>query len=200
VLEENRVDTAFVETHTEGFEAVRAALMQDPADLSADIGVSTTQLDATWSLVRSAKRIIVCWAMGITQHRDAVATIRDMVNFVLLTGNIGRPGAGLSPIRGHSNVQGDRTMGVWDKPSPELLDAIQQQFGFDPPRANGFDTVASLEAPRDGKASVVVSLGGNLARSLPDSALAERAFGRADSRFTFQPNSAAPILCRATFR
>jgi anaerobic selenocysteine-containing dehydrogenase len=98
VLEENRVDTAFVETHTEGFEAVRAALMQDPADLSVDIGVSTTELDA-----------------------------------------------------------------------------IQQQFGFDPPRANGFDTVASLEALRDGKASVVVSLGGNLARSLPDSALAERA-------------------------
>jgi molybdopterin-dependent oxidoreductase alpha subunit len=175
VLEEDRVDTAFVENHTEGFDAVRAALMQDPADLSADTGVSTTELETTWSLVRSAKRIIVCWAMGITQHRDAVATIRDMVNFVLLTGNIGRPGAGLSPIRGHSNVQGDRTMGVWDKPSPEFLDAIQQKFGFESPRANGFDAVASLEALRDGKASVVVSLGGNLARSLPDSELAEQA-------------------------
>ncbi len=177
VLEENRVDTAFVESYTEGFEAVQAALVQDPYDLSGDIGVSTTQLNAAWSLVRSAKRIIVCWAMGITQHRDAVATIRDMVNFVLLTGNIGRPGAGLSPIRGHSNVQGDRTMGVWDKPAPELLDAIQQKFGFDPPRANGFDAVASLEALRDAKASVIISLGGNLARSLPDSALAERALG-----------------------
>jgi molybdopterin-dependent oxidoreductase alpha subunit len=175
VLEEDKVDKAFVETYTEGFEAVCDALMQDRNDLSADIGVPATQLDEAWSLVRSAKRIIVCWAMGITQHRDAVATIRDMVNFMLLTGNIGRPGAGLSPIRGHSNVQGDRTMGVWDKPSPEFLDAIQQRFGFDPPRSNGFDAVASLEAMRDGKASVVVSLGGNLARSLPDSALAERA-------------------------
>jgi molybdopterin-dependent oxidoreductase alpha subunit len=175
VLEEDRGDTAFVETHTDGFEAVRAALMRDPTDLSADIGVPNAELDAAWSLVRSAKRIIVCWAMGITQHRDAVATIRDMVNFVLLTGNIGRPGAGLSPIRGHSNVQGDRTMGVWDKATPAFLDAIQQQFGFDPPRANGFDTIASLEALRDGKASIVVSLGGNLARSLPDSELAERA-------------------------
>jgi molybdopterin-dependent oxidoreductase alpha subunit len=175
VLEENRVDTAFVDTYTEGFEAVKDALMHDPPDLSGDIGVSTTQLDAAWSLVRSAKRIIVCWAMGITQHRDAVATIRDMVNFVLLTGNIGRPGAGLSPIRGHSNVQGDRTMGVWDKPTPELLDGIHRQFAFDPPRANGFDAVASLEALLDGKASVVVSLGGNLARSWPDTVLAERA-------------------------
>jgi formate dehydrogenase major subunit len=175
VLKEDKLDKAFIETYTEGFEAVRDALMQDPDDLSADIGVSATQLDETWSLVRSARRIIVCWAMGITQHRDAVATIRDMVNFVLLTGNIGRPGAGLSPIRGHSNVQGDRTMGVWDKPPPQLLDAIQQRFGFDPPRVNGFDAVASLEALQGGKASVIVSLGGNLARSLPDSALAERA-------------------------
>ena len=175
VLEENRADAVFIDRHTEGFEAFRAAVLQDPCDLSSDIGVSQNQLEAAWSIVGSSERIILCWAMGVTQHRDAVATIRDMVNFVLLTGNIGRPGAGLSPIRGHSNVQGDRTMGVWDKPSSEMLDAIQKRFGFHPPRVDGFDAVSTLEALRDGKASVVVSLGGNLARSLPDSALAERA-------------------------
>jgi molybdopterin-dependent oxidoreductase alpha subunit len=175
VLEEGRADTAFVARYTEGFEAFQRALDGDADDLFGDVGVSSDELDAAWSLVRSAKRIIVCWAMGVTQHRDAVATIRDMVNFVLLTGNIGRPGAGLCPVRGHSNVQGDRTMGVWDKPSAEILDALQARFGFVPPRVHGFDTVASLEALRDGKASVVVSLGGNLARSFPDTAIAEPA-------------------------
>ncbi len=175
VLDEKRADNSFIETYTVGFEQFRESILGDPTDLSADIGVPTAQLDETWSLVRSSEKIIVCWAMGITQHKDAVATIRDMANFMLLTGNIGRRGAGLSPIRGHSNVQGDRTMGVWDKPPPALLDAIQKRYGFDPPRADGLDTVASLQAIRNGKAKVLVSLGGNLARSLPDSAVVEQA-------------------------
>jgi len=175
VIEENAVDYDFVERHTEGFDEFREALLQDPVDLCADIGVAEAALQATWQMVRSARRIIICWAMGITQHRDSVATIRDIVNFTLVTGSIGRLGAGLSPIRGHSNVQGDRTMGVWSNPDTALLDAISDTFGFDPPRAAGFDSVESLEALRDNKARVVVSMGGNLARSLPDTDTAERA-------------------------
>ena len=174
-IDEGRMDEAFVQQHTDGFAALVAGLSQDPDDLAAEIGVPSEQLEQLWTLVRSSPRIIVCWAMGITQHRDAVATIRDMVNFVLVTGNIGRPGAGLSPIRGHSNVQGDRTMGVWDKPTDAFLDAVQERFGFDPPRHHGFDAVKSQRAMLAGKASVIVSLGGNLARSLPDTAQAEEA-------------------------
>ena len=168
------LDPSFVNEFTEGFAEFQGALSGDFKDLSNDIGVTPAELEAAWSIVRSAKKIIICWAMGVTQHRDAVATIRDIANFALLTGNIGRPGAGLSPIRGHSNVQGDRTMGVWDKPSPAMLHAIETRFGFEPPRHHGFDAVASLEALRDGRASVVVCMGGNLARSLPDSGVAER--------------------------
>ncbi len=182
VIEANAVDRDFVDHYTEGFDAFREALLQDPVDLCADIGVADEALQATWQMVRSARRIIICWAMGITQHRDSVATIRDLVNFALVTGSIGRPGAGLSPIRGHSNVQGDRTMGVWSTPETVLLDAISDTFGFDPPRSAGLDSVESLEALRDGKARVVVSMGGNLARSLPDTETAERAL--TDCRLT----------------
>ena len=175
VIEDDAVDRDFVDSYTEGFDAFREALLQDSVDLSADIGIADEALQATWQMVRSARRIIVCWAMGITQHRDSVATIRDIVNFALVTGSIGRPGSGLCPIRGHSNVQGDRTMGVWSEPDPVLFDSISDTFGFDPPRVAGLDSVGSLEALRDGKARVVVSMGGNLARSLPDTETAERA-------------------------
>lgn len=174
-IEHDTIDHDFIAQYTEGFDDLRDSLLRDPIDLCADIGVAASALEATWNMVRSARRIIICWAMGITQHRDAVSTIRDMVNFCLATGNLGRPGAGLSPIRGHSNVQGDRTMGIWDKPDKPLLDAIQATFGFDPPRSAGYDSVASLEALRDGKARVVVNMGGNLARSLPNTLVAARA-------------------------
>ena len=111
----------------------------------------------------------MCWAMGLTQHRNAVATIREIVNFLLLRGNIGRPGAGAAPIRGHSNVQGDRTMGIWEKMPDAFLDALGAEFGFDPPRAIGYDTVDAIRAMRDGKVDVFVALGGNFAAATPDS-------------------------------
>ena len=177
-LDSNRVDRAFVKRYTTGFDTYVEALRADPADLSTDIGVSADMLERAWNLVSGADRIIVCWAMGITQHRDAVSTIRDIVNFVLLTGNIGRPGAGLSPIRGHSNVQGDRTMGIWHAADDDFLDRLHDRFGFDPPRAHGHDAVAAIRAMRAGDARVVVSLGGNLARALPDSAATEEALAR----------------------
>ena len=96
-----------------------------------------------------------CWAMGITQHRNAVATIKEFVNVALLQGNIGKPGAGLCPVRGHSNVQGDRTMGIWEKVPDHFLDALRDEYGFEPPREHGLDTVDSIRALRDGKAKVL---------------------------------------------
>ena len=174
-MEAGMVDDGFIEEHTDGYAAYAAALVQDHDDLASDVGVSLEMLEAAWELVRTSERIIICWAMGVTQHRDAVATIRDIVNFALLTGSIGRPGAGLSPIRGHSNVQGDRTMGVWSTPKPEFLDRLTATFGFDSPRAPGLDAVGSLEAIRDGKARMLINLGGNVARSFPDSTVTERA-------------------------
>ena len=96
-----------------------------------------------------------CWAMGITQHRNAVATIKEFVNVAFLQGNIGKPGAGLCPVRGHSNVQGDRTMGIWEKVPDHFLDALRAEYGFEPPREHGLDTVDSIRALRDGKAKVL---------------------------------------------
>ena len=106
--------------------------------------------------------------MGLTQHKNSVPTIREIVNFLLLRGNIGRPGAGVCPVRGHSNVQGDRTMGIWEKPKPEFLDALKHEFGIEPPRAHGFDTVETIRAMRDGRAKVFVAMGGNFAAATPD--------------------------------
>ena len=101
--------------------------------------------------MRTARSVVVCWAMGITQHRDAVATIQEFVNLLLLQGNIGRAGAGLCPVRGHSNVQGDRTMGIWEKMPDAWLDRLGAEFGFEPPREHGYDTVEAIRAMRDGR-------------------------------------------------
>jgi formate dehydrogenase major subunit len=113
--------------------------------------------------------------MGLTQHKKAVATIKEVVNLLLLRGNIGKPGAGASPIRGHSNVQGDRTMGIWEKMSPTFLDAIQSEFGFDPPRRNGVDALNSIRAMQRGEIKVWFALGGNLVGAISDTAAAEAA-------------------------
>jgi molybdopterin-dependent oxidoreductase alpha subunit len=107
--------------------------------------------------------------MGLTQHRNSVATIREIVNFLLLRGNVGRPGAGPAPIRGHSNVQGDRTMGIWEKMPDTFLDALRAEFGFEPPREHGYDTVQAIQAMREGKVDVFFALGGNFAAASPDS-------------------------------
>jgi molybdopterin-dependent oxidoreductase alpha subunit len=121
--------------------------------------------------VITADKVIVCWAMGLTQHRNAVATIKEIVNFLLLRGNIGRPGAGPCPVRGHSNVQGDRTMGIWEKMPDAFLDKLRDEFGFDPPREHGWDTVDSIRAMRDGKVDVFFAMGGNFVAATPDAEL-----------------------------
>jgi molybdopterin-dependent oxidoreductase alpha subunit len=131
-----------------------------------------------------ARSVIACWAMGITQHRNSVATIREVVNCLLLGGHLGRPGAGVCPVRGHSNVQGDRTMGIAERPSPAFLDRLARSFGFEPPRHHGLDVVDAIRAMRDGQAKVFFALGGNFAAATPDTELTERALRR--TRLTVQ--------------
>ena len=163
------LDVAFIDQHTIGFDALAADLRNESWDvLEQASGLSEAQMRAAGDVYCAAERSIVCWGMGITQHRDAVATIQMLTNLLLLRGNIGRPGAGPCPVRGHSNVQGDRTMGIWEKPPAALLDRLGQVFGFEPPRAHGWDTVESIRAMREGKAKVFFALGGNFAAAAPD--------------------------------
>lgn len=170
------LDREFLDAHCHGFEAFREHVLGlDWDDVLEATGLTRGEIAATLGDVLTAKRIIVCWAMGLTQHRNSVPTIREIVNFLLLRGNIGRPGAGVCPVRGHSNVQGDRTMGIWEKPKPAFLDALAAEFGFEPPREHGLDTVDAIRAMRDGKARLFLGMGGNFVRATPDSAVTEAA-------------------------
>lgn len=175
------VDEAFVADHTSGFEAYRASMASvEWATLVEASGLSEQTLREIGEEVRTAKATIVCWAMGLTQHKHSVSTLRDVVNVLLLQGNIGRPGAGVCPVRGHSNVQGDRTMGIYEKPSEEFLDSLDREFRFAAPRAHGFDTVESIKAMRDGRVRFFMGMGGNFISATPDTAVVEAAMGRVD--------------------
>jgi molybdopterin-dependent oxidoreductase alpha subunit len=163
------LDHDFIARYSDGFdEAATHWRGLDWATIEAQCGLRRKQIEDFVSDVIAADKIIVCWAMGLTQHRNAVATIREIVNFLLLRGNIGRPGAGAAPIRGHSNVQGDRTMGIWEKMPDTFLDKLQAEFGFDPPREHGWDTVNAIRAMRDGHVDVFFALGGNFVAATPD--------------------------------
>jgi molybdopterin-dependent oxidoreductase alpha subunit len=163
------LDRAFIDEHCDGFDEFAAHVGACSwEEVERATGLDRREMERTLGLVLASERIIVCWAMGLTQHRNSVATIREIVNFALLRGNVGRRGAGLCPVRGHSNVQGDRTMGIYEKPSPGLLDSLEHEFGFAPPREHGFDTVESIRAMADGRAKVFVGLGGNFAAATPD--------------------------------
>ncbi|MYT20861.1 hypothetical protein GTW69_11260, partial [Streptomyces sp. SID7760] len=118
------------------------------------------------------------WAMGITQHKHGVPTVREFVNFLMLRGNLGRAGTGVCPVRGHSNVQGDRTMGIWEQMPDSFLDALQEEFGFDPPRPHGLDSVKAIKAMLEGRVKVFLALAGNFVRAAPDSEVTEKAMRR----------------------
>ena len=182
-MEENSpgtiLDHSFIDAYCDGFDDAREAWHNlDWPEIEAASGLAREQIEAFANDVAAAKSVIVCWAMGITQHRNAVATIREIVNFLLLRGNIGRPGAGPSPIRGHSNVQGDRTMGIWEKMPDDFLDRLGREFGFAPPRDPGYDTVEAIRAMRDGRVDVFVALGGNFVAATPDTAVTMAAMQR----------------------
>ena len=170
------LDQGFIERHTSGFPEYAAHVRGlDPSVVEAATGLSWAEIEAFAEDVRTARSVVVCWAMGITQHRDAVATIQEFVNLLLLQGNLGRAGAGLCPVRGHSNVQGDRTMGIWEKMPDAWLDRLGAEFDFAPPREHGYDTVEAIRAMRDGRVRMFMGLGGNFVRATPDSAVTEKA-------------------------
>ncbi|WP_329017178.1 FdhF/YdeP family oxidoreductase [Streptomyces sp. NBC_00690] len=174
------VDQPFIDEHTHGYEEFRAAaLAADWDETLAATGLERTEIERALAMVLASERTIVCWAMGLTQHKHSVATIREVVNFLLLRGSIGRPGAGVCPVRGHSNVQGDRTMGIFERPASAFLDALEREFGFAPPRHHGFDVVRSIEALRDGRAKVFFAMGGNFVAATPDTDVTEAAIRKA---------------------
>ncbi|MEX2208956.1 MAG: FdhF/YdeP family oxidoreductase [Myxococcota bacterium] len=174
------LDHAFLSAHTQGFAAYRESLARASFDaLERASGVSRADMRELAELYVRSERVIACWAMGLTQHVHGVANVREVVNLLLLRGNIGRAGAGPCPVRGHSNVQGDRTMGIWERPTDEFLDRLDAEFAFAAPRAHGHDTVSAIHALAEGRARVFIALGGNFARATPDTALGERALRRA---------------------
>ena len=181
LVEWGAVDPDFIEHHTTGYDEWAAHVVQvDWEVVEQASGLSRAQIEELAVMLRDSKATVFCWAMGITQHRNAVATIKEFVNVALMQGNIGKPGAGLCPVRGHSNVQGDRTMGIWERPKPAFLDALQKEFGFDPPRENGFDTVEAVQALRDGRARVFFAMGGNFVSAVSDTEVTEDAMRKAD--------------------
>ncbi|QKW49336.1 FdhF/YdeP family oxidoreductase [Streptomyces buecherae] len=181
VLEaDGAVDEEFVRAHTHGFEEFAAtARAADWDETLRATGLARADIERAFEMVLASRRTIVCWAMGLTQHKHSVPTIREVVNFLLLRGNVGRPGAGVCPVRGHSNVQGDRTMGIFERPAPEFLDALEAEFGFAPPREHGLDVVRAIRALRDGRAKVFFAMGGNFVSATPDTEVTEAAMRRA---------------------
>jgi molybdopterin-dependent oxidoreductase alpha subunit len=163
------LDLDFIDLDTEGFSKLRAHLeAQDIDALIESAGVTRAELDQAVEIVLRSRKTIVCWAMGLTQHKNGVANVREIVNFLLMRGSIGIPGAGTCPVRGHSNVQGDRTMGIHDRPSKAFLDQIENIFGFDPPREPGFNTVEAIHAMLDRRAKFFFAMGGNFLQATPD--------------------------------
>ncbi|MGP3988035.1 FdhF/YdeP family oxidoreductase [Streptomyces sp. 3N207] len=180
ILERNAVDEDFVREYTHGFEEFAEAASATGWEATrAATGLDRAEFERALELVLASRRTVVCWAMGLTQHKHAVPTIREVVNFLLLRGNIGRPGAGVCPVRGHSNVQGDRTMGIFERPAPAFLDALEQEFGFAPPREHGYDVVRAIRAMRDGQVKVFFAMGGNFVAASPDTQVTEAAMRRA---------------------
>ncbi len=175
------LDHDFLDTKTTGFRAYREHLGTiSDAEIAAATGLTDAEITELAQRYIASDRTIVCWAMGLTQHKGSVASIREIVNVIALRGNIGKPGAGLAPIRGHSNVQGDRTMGIWEKPPAAFLDALEREFQFAMPRTNGHDAVDSVKAMRDGRGKVFVGLGGNFVAAMSDLDVTAAAMGNTE--------------------
>ncbi|HEY4133438.1 MAG TPA: FdhF/YdeP family oxidoreductase [Gemmatimonadaceae bacterium] len=169
----------FIEHHTEGFDAFAADIKAESWDrIVEESGISREQIREAAEIAMKSERMICSWAMGITQHKSGVGNVQSVANFALLRAQIGRKGAGLCPVRGHSNVQGDRTVGIWEKMSPEFLKALADEFHFAPPEKHGLDTVRAIEALHNGQARVLVGLGGNFLSATPDTKYTAEAIER----------------------
>ncbi|OJJ17654.1 hypothetical protein BKI52_27725 [marine bacterium AO1-C] len=162
-------DYEFIKQYTTGFEAFLEDIEKvNLEECIQQSGIDKALLEQTADLLSRHNKIIVCWAMGLTQHENAVGVIQQVVNLLLVKGSIGKPGAGTCPVRGHSNVQGDRTMGIWEKPSQMFLDNLAKNFSFTPPQHHGYDTVEAIKAMYEGKAHVFFAMGGNFLSATPD--------------------------------
>jgi molybdopterin-dependent oxidoreductase alpha subunit len=172
------LDQAFIAEHTSGYDEFAAALLEVSWDeICRESGIAREQIMRAAGIAMASERTICCWAMGITQHKHGVANVQEIVNFLLLRGNLGRPGAGACPVRGHSNVQGDRTMGIWEH-MPKWTDRLAEAFSFTPPTRAGLDTVGSIRAMHDGRAKVFFAMGGNFLSATPDTDLTAEALRR----------------------
>lgn len=176
IVESGEIDRDFIDTHTTGFEDFAAQATDITWDQVVEAtGLSRVAIEAAHEKVLASGSVIVCWAMGLTQHKHGVPTIREIVSFLMLRGNLGKPGAGVCPVRGHSNVQGDRTMGVGEQMPDSFLDALGKEFAFEPPRRHGVDSVGGVRAMRDGKVKAFIGVAGNFVRAMSDSAVTEAA-------------------------
>ncbi len=174
-------DHDFIAEHTEGFEELRDDIMaQDWGEMVAVSGISEEQIRRCAEVYIRSNATIICYGMGLTQHQLGSRLLQQVAALLLLKGNYGKPGAGISPIRGHSNVQGDRTVGIDEKPTEAYLDRVRDVFGFEPPRAHGHHTVESVEAMMAGTAKVFIGLGGNFVRAVPDTDRAYDAMRKLD--------------------
>ncbi|HEY0123044.1 MAG TPA: FdhF/YdeP family oxidoreductase [Rhizobium sp.] len=175
------IDRAFIDQHTNGFEALAADLQQTEwADIERVSGLTRADLERVAEAYVKSKATIIPYGMGITQHAKGTYNVQQIANLLLLRGNFGKPGAGICPLRGHSNVKGDRTVGITEKPNAALLAGIERAFGFKPPEHHGHDAVAGMQAMAEGRSKVLLSLGGNLAIALPDPELCAEAMRKLD--------------------
>jgi molybdopterin-dependent oxidoreductase alpha subunit len=173
------LDWKFIHERTHGFEEfARALRATNWAELVEQSGVAREEMREAARVFIESKRTIVCWAMGLTQHKNAVANIQEIVNLLLLRGQIGMPGAGACPVRGHSNVQGDRTMGIWERPADTFLDSLAREFDFEPPRRHGLDTVETIKAMHERRVKLFFAVGGNFLSATPDTEFTAEALRR----------------------
>lgn len=173
ILEDHpdRVDHRFIGTYTEGFDSYKADIKQESWEkIERGSGISRNKIRELAEVISASKSMIICWAMGLTQHENGLDNIEEIVNLLLLGGHFGRPGAGACPVRGHSNVQGDRTMGIWERPSKEFLSRLGQAFDFQPPEKPGYDVVEVIGAMHKGLVKVFFAMGGNFLSASPDTA------------------------------
>ncbi|TCM16079.1 molybdopterin-dependent oxidoreductase alpha subunit [Novosphingobium sp. PhB165] len=169
VIEADALDHAFIAEHTEGIEALRADLDATSWDwIETTSGLTRDAIEAMAKVYMNAERVIVCYGMGITQHRHGTQNVQSIANLLLLRGNFGKAGAGICPLRGHSNVQGDRTVGITEIPAEAMLERLDAAYGIATPRKHGHNAVEALEAMRDGHSKALIALGGNLAVAMPD--------------------------------
>ena len=181
VLEAGKCDWDFIDEHTEGFEAWKDSIEQVSwNDVVTQSGIPEAQIRELGEAVANSERMIICWAMGITQHENAVATIQEIANLLLIGGHFAKPGAGACPVRGHSNVQGDRTVGIDHNPSTAFLEALERVTGIQTPRESGFDTVEFVHASRRSEVKLLMALGGNLLSAMSDTAAVAEAIENID--------------------